>query len=161
MSQMDQLCALFAIRNVFGNLTPSKSSFGGGVYTIVGVLFDNGRTMLLHMNYFGPVHRRGDPAAYKVPCEHAFESFQTWRATNRIPSSQRRFNYWNLFREEFGAYLNSKGYNSRILSSWLEHELEAALANPPPNIVPDERLYLSLVALKPRSDVVQILLFPE
>lgn len=105
--------------------------------------------MLLDMHYFGPVHRRGEPVAYKGPCESAFESFQRWRVAHRISSSQKRFSYWTVFKDEFGAYLNSKGYNSRILSSWLEHELEAAWTHPPPNLLPDDRLYLSLVALKP------------
>ena len=112
--------------------------------------------MLLHMDYFGPVRRRGDPVAYKGPLENAYESFQNWRAAHRIPSSQRRFNYWMVFREEFGAYLNTKGYNARVLSSWLEHEVETACRNPPMNLLPDDRLQLSLAALKLRSNLVYL-----
>ena len=114
----------------------------------VGMNYDPGRALLLHMNYFGPVHTRGNPVAYKDPLNTAYESFQVWRAAHRIPSSQRRFNFWMVFREEFGAYLNTKGYNARVISLWLEHEVETASRNPPPNLIPDDRLQLSLAALK-------------
>ena len=111
------------------------------------------RALLLHMHYYGPVGPHGEPTSYKEPVEKAYQSFQRWRSANRVPSSQKKFNFWMVFKDEYGTYLNSKGYQARVLSAWLQHELEDAHRNRPANLLHDESLYLSLVALTPGKTI--------
>lgn len=103
--------------------------------------------MLLHMKFFGPVRRGEDPAGYRDACNAAFEDFTSWRRTHKIHSSQKRFSYFTIFKDEYGCYFNTKGFNARVLSSWLEDALERSQQSPPPGMVADDRAYLSLAAL--------------
>ena len=114
--------------------------------------------MLMHMNHFGtlPVPYHGEPAAYRNACWEAYQRFEAWKTAHRVSSSQRRFTYWMIFKEEFGTYLNTKGYNARVISAWLEHELELAHTAPCPGLLQDERSYLSLVAVSPGSYSIYI-----
>lgn len=103
--------------------------------------------MLLHMHFFGPVRRGDDPAGYRDALNTAFEDFTLWRRTHKVYSSQKRFSYFTIFKDEYGAYFNTKGYNARLLSSWLENALERSQHLPPPGMVADDRSHLSLAAL--------------
>ena len=103
--------------------------------------------MLLHMNYFGPVVGRNDPVHYKEACENAFRDFCQWKRENKIVCSQRKFSFWTVFKEEYGCYMNTKGYCARVVSSWLESVLERALDSPPAGMVSDDRSYTCLVTL--------------
>ena len=94
----------------------------------------NIRAILLHMHFWGLVNRGDDPAGYRTAC-------------NKVNSSQKRFSYWTVFKEEYGCYLNSKGYNARVLSAWLEDVLERSQTAPPPQMVADDRTHLCLVAV--------------
>lgn len=105
------------------------------------------RAMLLHMNFFGPVPVHGEPTAYRQPCEEAYRDFLAWKRAHKIPSSQRKFSYWSVFKEEYGCYMNSKGYNARVLSAWLEDVLERARSTPPLGLINDNRLYTCLVTV--------------
>ena len=104
------------------------------------------------MQYFGPVNRGAEPAAYRAPCELAYDDFLAWKRAHKIPSSQRKFSYWCLFKDEYGTYLNSKGFNSRVISAWLEDLLERVVNGSQAGLIPDQRAYLSLVALNPSLD---------
>ena len=105
--------------------------------------------MLLHMNFFGAVHVRGDPTSYRQPCEEAYRDFLVWKRANKVTSSQRKFSFWSVFKEEYGCYMNAKAYNSRVLSAWLESVLDRARSAPPPGLTNDDRLYTCLVTLSP------------
>lgn len=77
------------------------------------------RSMLLHMGAYGIVDRASGPPGYQAALSRAFNDFTAWRKSMRIASSQKRFNYYGLFKEEFGTFLNCKGYNARVVSEWL------------------------------------------
>lgn len=113
------------------------------------------RAMLLHMNFFGPVAVHGDPTAYKQPCEEAYRDFLAWKRTHKVSSSQRKFTFWSVFKEEYGCYMNSKGHNSRVLSAWLEDVLDRATSMPPPGLLHDNRLYTCVVTLIPSSRLME------
>lgn len=107
----------------------------------------NIRAILLHMHFWGLVNRGDDPAGYRTACNSAYDDFSRWRRANKVNSSQKRFSYWTVFKEEYGCYLNSKGYNARVLSAWLEDVLERSQTAPPPQMVADDRTHLCLVAV--------------
>ncbi|CAJ1361479.1 unnamed protein product, partial [Effrenium voratum] len=76
-------------------------------------------SMLLHMGAYGIVDRASGRPGYQAALSRAFNDFTAWRKSMRIASSQKRFNYYGLFKEEFGTFLNCKGYNARVVSEWL------------------------------------------
>lgn len=106
--------------------------------------------MLLHMHFWGPVDRGGmdpNPNGYKDALEAANQDFNIWRRSHKLNVSQRRFTFWNIFKEEYGCYLNSKGFAARVISSWLEDALRRSQNQPPQGMIPDARAYLALTAL--------------
>ena len=104
------------------------------------------RSMLIHIGAFGPVDRTKAPDGYKPALKEAFESFTRWRKHHKVQSSQRRFTYRGLFNDVYGSYLNAKGYNARVISDWLLHEVIRARADP--GLLFDERLEPAERALK-------------
>ena len=61
--------------------------------------------MLLHMHFWGPVDRGGmdpNPNGYKDALEAANQDFNIWRRSHKLNVSQRRFTFWNIFKEENG-----------------------------------------------------------
>lgn len=73
------------------------------------------RGMLLDMEYFGSVAN-----GYTDALDRAYNHFVSWRKTNKISCSQRRFNEKSLVRETtYGYFLNCKGYNQRVVTQWL------------------------------------------
>ena len=81
------------------------------------------RGMLLQIGAFGAIADVTDPALYKGPCEAAFESFTKWRKDHHIQSSQKPFRYRFVFNDEYGMYMNCKGFNARCVSEWLMYVL--------------------------------------
>lgn len=108
--------------------------------------------MLMHMHFFGVIAKRGEPAEYREPCEKAYQDFLRWTRANKITSSQRKFVYWTIFRDEYGTFMNCKGYNARVVSAWLEHVLERATWTPPAGMLADGRLSTCLATLNPSSN---------
>ena len=106
------------------------------------------RSMLLHMHFFGDVVRGDDPNGYKTALETAYQDFLAFKRLHKVQSSQKKFNFWMVFKEEFGSYMNTKGYNARIISAWLETAVGRACVDPPVGMRPDDRAPLCLVALK-------------
>ena len=105
--------------------------------------------MLLHMHFFGPVVRGDDPNGYRVACDIAFKDFANWKRLNKITCSARRFCYWTFFKEEYGAYMNTKGFIARVISAWLGDVLKRAVHHPPVGMLPDDRLDLCLATVTP------------
>lgn len=103
------------------------------------------RSMLLHIGAFGAVDEAMGPAGFKDALTEAFSRFTDWRRQHRIQSSQRRFNYKGIFNEVYGCYLNAKGFNARIITEWLLHEVIRARSQP--GLLPDERLETTEKAL--------------
>ena len=99
------------------------------------------------MKFFGAVERGPEPTGYKDAINKAFDDFTEWRKANKIPSSQRRFNFWLIFKDEYGCYFNTKGFNARVISCWLENCLERAQNNPPFGMVGDDRVPLCICAV--------------
>lgn len=69
------------------------------------------------MNVFGQVGE--EPPTWTAALNAAFDDFTTWRKLHKVSSSQKRFRYHMVVREDYGYYLNAKGYNARVLSEWL------------------------------------------
>jgi len=70
--------------------------------------------MLLDEGVFGDVSE-----GYHLALQSAFEHFTTWRVSNKITCSQKRFRPSHILRKGYGFYLNAKGYNARVLCEWL------------------------------------------
>ena len=112
------------------------------------------------MGAFGEITVR-TPAGpeYKAALLTAFTDFVAWRKAMKVGCSQKRFNYYGLFKEEYGTFLNAKGHNARVVGEWLQDVLtRIRLQNwPDPReprtlgrvqqVVPDERAYMAEVCL--------------
>ena len=109
------------------------------------------------MHVFGPIDSAG-AGGYKDALNAAFDDFTHWRREHKITCSHKRFSFNGLFNEEYGAFLNAKGYNARVLSEWLldcvrQTNFGQQAAPPrtlgvhPGPILPDERMELCEVAL--------------
>ena len=69
----------------------------------------------------------------RVRLQKAWADFCDWKSANKVSCSQRPFTPGMLFKANHGAYLSCKGFNSRVLSSWLATEAQKAwqgTANP-------------------------------
>ena len=75
-----------------------------------------------------------------------------------IQCSHRKFNFYGLFNEEYGMFLNAKGHNARVISEWLLNVVHCVRTQTWPggqrtlgthivSLLADDRLYLSEVAL--------------
>lgn len=109
------------------------------------------------MGVFGHAPQR-TPTGYKAALTSAYADFQSWRRHAKIPCSQKRFNFNGLFNEQYGALLNAKGFNARVLAEWLcdvlrrvrlqewpqEHGRTLGLCR---DLRGDERSYIAEVAL--------------
>ena len=73
----------------------------------------------MQMHVFGAIDQGAGPSGYKTALARAFDDFSSWRRSMRIQCSQKKFNFYGLYREEFGAFLNCKGFNARVVSEWL------------------------------------------
>lgn len=80
--------------------------------------------MLLHMGVFGHITDR-TPAGpgYKAAFSTAFADFGAWRKSMKVACSQKRFNYYGLFKQEYGTFPNAKGHNARVVGEWLQDVL--------------------------------------
>lgn len=104
--------------------------------------------MLLQMQVFGRVNPTStEPADWKLPLENAFASFTGWRKQHKISSSQKRFKFRMPFREEYGFFLNCKGFNARLVCEWILSVVGDIQRNPPADLIPDDRLDLCATAL--------------
>ena len=97
------------------------------------------RGMLLDVGVFGPARPGTGPPGYFHGLSNAFDKFTAWRKHVGIQSSQKRFKY--VTHDVYGFFLNAKGFNARVISEWLMHELESA----DPNL--DDRIPFALEAL--------------
>lgn len=88
-----------------------------------------------------------EPADWNGALQNAWDDFTTWRRYNKISSSQKRFKFRMLFREEYGFFLNCKGFNARLISEWLLSVIVEIQPSPPPDLVPDDRFDLCVTAL--------------
>ena len=69
----------------------------------------------------------------RVRLQKAWADFCYWKSANKVTCSQRPFTFGMLFKANHGAYLSCKGFNSRVLCSWLATEAQKAwqgTANP-------------------------------
>ena len=84
----------------------------------------NGGTLdlLMTQNYFG---HEGRPIAWKL--ESAFQAFCRWLKDAGLQSSQKKFTARMLYKKTHGAYLTTKGWNSRLISGWLADSCSDAL----------------------------------
>ena len=75
-----------------------------------------------------------------------------------VQCCQSKFNYFGTLNQECGSFLNSKGYSARVVCEWLMDVCPCVprrtwpvgnrtLGNDIMGLVPDDRLYLSEVAL--------------
>ena len=76
------------------------------------------RYMLLNQGVFGVVTNR-TAAGYKDALQAAYSDFGAWRKSMKVGCSQKKFNLNGIYTEEYGAFMNSKGYNARVLAEWL------------------------------------------
>ena len=90
----------------------------------------NGGTLdlLMTQNYFG---HEGQAMAFKL--ESAFEAFCRWLKDAHLQSSQKKFTVRMLYKKTHGAYLTTKGWNSRLITAWLADACSDALGKLPPN----------------------------
>lgn len=106
------------------------------------------RGMLLQMQVFGRVDPTStEPADWKLPLENVFAGLTSWRKQHKISSSQKRFKFRMLFREEHGFFLSCKGFNARLVCEWILSVVGDIQRNPPADLIPDDRLDLSATAL--------------
>ena len=115
--------------------------------------------MLIHMGIFGQVDRNGGLAAYKDACNQAFADFNSWRKSKRISCSVKRFNYYGLFTDTYGTFMNQKGHNARVISEWLlelctrvrqmdfPSQASGRVLGKYPILFQDERMHMSECAL--------------
>lgn len=75
--------------------------------------------MFLHMGAFGQIDRSAGVPGYKDACHQAFLDFSAWRKLQKIACSQKKFNYYGIFNESYGTFLNLKGFNARVVGAWL------------------------------------------
>lgn len=62
----------------------------------------------------------GDPrASLEQLLEYAYSDFLLWAKNNGITHSQRKFHPNFVIKKATGAYMTSKGWNSRLLLNWL------------------------------------------
>ena len=104
------------------------------------VVSDNLRGMLIEMEVFGAVGI--DPATWKDALNLAFDDFTQWRKTEKIASSQKRFTYRMVTRDDYGYYLNAKGYNARVVSEWLLAKVVEVKSNPGHLVLDHEQMDL-------------------
>ena len=105
------------------------------------------RAMLYEMNVFGPFIDE-DKKNCKGIGNAAFDDFTTWRKSHKIQCSAKRTSFWKVYRQTYGAFLNSKAYNARILTEWLLDLVIRVRALPQPQWNLDPRLPLCEAALK-------------
>ena len=79
----------------------------------------------------------------------AFEDFTRWRKRHKIQCSVKRTSFWRVYRPSYGAFLNSKAYNARILTEWILDLVIRVRQFPQPQWTVDARLPLCEAALKP------------
>ena len=101
--------------------------------------------MLLQIGAFGQVHDLTSPEAYQTALANAWSSFCSWRKSHKISSSQKKFKYRFVFQDDYGMYMNCKGFNARCVSEWL---LDVLITVRRDGVVHDERLYMTEATLK-------------
>ena len=115
------------------------------------------RAMLLHMGVFGHLPNR-KKESYKDACSSAYDDFLAFRKEMRLSCSQKKFNYGGLFNDAYGAFMNAKGHNARVVAEWLAEVLSRVRQRDWPStagrtlgverdLVADERAYASEVAM--------------
>ena len=121
-----------------------------------GVLTAPLRAMILHMGVFGSIPAR-TKEGYKDALNSAYDDFLAWKREARMTCSQKRFNYGGLFNESYGAFMNAKGHNARVVAEWLVDVLSRLRRSDWPTtpgralverqLCGDERAYMSEVAM--------------
>ena len=105
--------------------------------------------MLLQLGVFGPIAAVDSPEAYHRALENAWSSFCTWRKTHKISTSQKRFRYRHIFNEEYGMYMNCKGFNARCVAEWLLNTVtDVRHRLPMAGVMSDERLVMTEACLR-------------
>ena len=109
------------------------------------------------MGVFGHVPVR-TKEGYKDAFSSAYDDFLAFRKEMRLSCSQKKFNYGGLFNDQYGAFMNAKGHNARVVAEWLVDVLSRVRQFDWPNtfgrtlgverrLVADERAYISEVAM--------------
>ncbi|CAK9073024.1 unnamed protein product, partial [Durusdinium trenchii] len=107
---------------------------------LLGVANGSAFGMLLDLQWWGDTS-----SGYDEPMSKAFDAFTAWRKARKIYTSQPRFRPKALLRENYGFFLNCKGFNARVVCEWLRHTLVDLSASPQRHM--DERSDLCLVAM--------------
>ena len=84
----------------------------------LGLLWTANGSSLLYLcvkGYFG------DPVGSSLPTllERAYADFLLWASATKARHNQKRFTVKYVIKKESGAYMCSKGHNSRVLVEWL------------------------------------------
>jgi hypothetical protein len=102
--------------------------------------------MLLHMGVFGQT--APGPQGMKEPIKEAFANFTAWRRQRKIQCSHRPFSYKSIFKDEYGCYLNAKGFNARLICQWLLDVVLWVKTQPDVILNTDDRLDVTEQCLK-------------
>ena len=92
---------------------------------LLGVANGGALGLLLDLQWWGDTS-----AGYEEPLSKAFDDFTAWRRARRIYTSQPRFRPKALLRENYGFFLNCKGFNARVVCEWLRQKLADLSASP-------------------------------
>ncbi|CAE6956176.1 unnamed protein product [Symbiodinium sp. CCMP2592] len=88
----------------------------------------------------------------KIRLQEAWADFCDWKSANKVTCSQRPFTPGMLYKAKHGAYMSCKGFNSRILASWLASEAQKAWQG---TANPSDELCLMTHALPLGSTLIQ------
>ena len=115
-------------------------------YKYCGFPYGQPRGMLLHMGVFGQADP--GPQGLKQPIKEAFANFTAWRRRHKIQCSHRPFSYKSIFKDEYGCYLNAKGFNARLICQWLLDVILWVKTQPDVILNTDDRLDVTEQCLK-------------
>ena len=76
------------------------------------------RAMIINMGVFGDIPAQ-TKEGYKDALNSAYDDFLAWKKELRLSCSQNRFNHGGLFNDAYGAFMNAKGHNARVVAEWL------------------------------------------
>ncbi|CAE7562336.1 unnamed protein product [Symbiodinium sp. CCMP2592] len=88
----------------------------------------------------------------RLRLQKAWADFCDWKSANKVTCSQRQFTPGMLYKAKHGAYMSCKGFNSRVLASWLASEAQKAWQG---TANPSDELCLMTHALPLGSTLIQ------
>ena len=98
--------------------------------------------LLLELGAFGDLQNCGA----KECLRKAYAEFKEWQKSSGVSCSQRRFTLKMLFKAAHGAYFSAKGFNSRVLSMFLNDKIQEVRLR---HHEPTDEMILTAHAMRP------------